>query len=169
MTEPTSIQADPPSQAVVSGDLSGEGGLTGRAGAADFRVGGPDGRGGSSVGANPYDLLSASLAACTAMTIRLHAQRKGYPLAHVEVAVSYRHAPEGGRNAFERSITLEGSLDDDQRVRLMQAANSCPVGQTLGIGADINTREGGPRPAEDRAASYDDDLGALSIPNIDAD
>ena len=110
--EPTSI-----AQAVVAGDLDDDATLTGRAGASEFPIGGPDGRGGTASGANPYDLLSASLAACTAMTIRLHARHKKYPLSHVEVAVSYRHATDGGRGSFERAITLQGGLNDEQRAQ----------------------------------------------------
>src|SRR3954470_4350442 len=77
----------PRPQAEVAGDLDGAGTLNGRAGASVFSIGGPDGRGGTAEGANPYELLSASLAACTAMTIRLQARRRKIPLSHVEVAV----------------------------------------------------------------------------------
>src|SRR5215475_14614614 len=91
--------------------------------------------------ANPYELLSASLAACTAMTIRLQARRRKIPLSHVEVAVSYHHGGDGGRDSFERSIKLEGNLVDDERAQLMQAANMCPVGRTLGLSADIRTND----------------------------
>src|SRR6516164_6518906 len=118
----------PRPQAVVAGDLDGAGTLNGRAGASEFSIGAPDGRGGTAAGANPYELLSASLAACTAMTIRLQARRRKIPLSHVEVAVSYHHGGDGGRDSFERSITLGGSLVDDERAQLMQAANMCPVG-----------------------------------------
>ena len=72
----------PRPQAVVAGDLDGAGTLNGRAGASVFSIG-PDGRGGTVAGANPYELLSASLAACTAMTIRLQARRRKIPLSHV--------------------------------------------------------------------------------------
>jgi putative redox protein len=94
----------------VAGDLDGAGTLNGRAGASVFSIGGPDGRGGAAAGANPDELLSASLAACTAMTIRLQARRRKIPLSHLEVAVSYHHGGDGGRDSFERSITLEGNL-----------------------------------------------------------
>lgn len=62
-------------QAELAGDVDGAGTLKGRAGASLFSIGGPDGRGGTA-GTNPYDLLSASVAACTAMTIRLQARRR---------------------------------------------------------------------------------------------
>src|SRR3954452_12549302 len=153
-------------QAVVAGDLDGLGTLNGRAGSSEFSIGGPDGRGGTAAGANPYELLSASLAACTAMTIRLLAQRRKFPLSHVEVAVSYHHGGAGSRDSFERSIRLEGNLGDEERAQLMQAANMCPVGRTLGLSADIRTNDS---VSVGRAASYDADLSELPIPNIEPD
>lgn len=149
-------------QAVVVGDLDRTDALIGRAGASQFPVGGAKSR----AGATPYELLSASLAACTAMTIRFQARRRSFPLSHVEVAVSYHHGADGGRDVFERSIRLEGNLTDKARMQLMQAANMCPVGRTLGLSADIRTNEdarGG------STANYDDDLKELPIPYIDAD
>jgi putative redox protein len=155
----------PRPQAEVAGDLDGAGTLTGRAGESLFSIG-PDGRGGTAAGANPYELLSASLAACTAMTIRLQARRRKIPLSHVAIAVSYHHSGDDGRDSFERSIRLEGSLGDEERAQLMQAANMCPVGRTLGLSADMRTNDNvGVEPA----ASYDDDLSELPIPNIDPD
>ena len=153
----------PRPQAEVAGDFDGAGALNGRAGASVFSIGGRDG---TAAGVNPYELLSASLAACTAMTIRLQARRRKIPLSQVEVAVSYHHGGDGGRDSFERSIRFEGNLGDEERAQLMQAANMCPVGRTLGLSADIRTNDNvsvGP------AASYDDDLSALPIPNIDPD
>ena len=122
--------------------------------------------GGTAAGANPYELLSASFAACTAMTIRLQARRRKIPLSHIEVGVSYHHGGDGGRDCFERSITLEGNLADDERAQLMQAANMCPVGRTLGLSADIRTND---IVSVGWAASYDDDLSELPIPNINPD
>lgn len=164
--EPSSI-----AQAVVAGDLDDGATLTGRAGATAFPIGGPDGRGGTASGADPYDLLSASLAACTAMTIRLHARHKKYPLSHVEVAVSYRHPADGGRPSFERVITLQGGLNDEQRAQLLRGANTCPVGRALGLNAEIHTRshdEARPEPAG-APADYAADLEEYSIVNIDPD
>src|SRR5215472_8430228 len=110
----------PHPQAVVAGDLDDAGTLNGRAGTSVFSIGGPDGRGGTAAGPNPYELLSASLAACTAMTIRLQARKRKIPLSHFEVAVSYHHGGDGGRGSFARSITLGGNLADDERTQLMQ-------------------------------------------------
>ena len=100
------------------------------------------------------------------MTIRLQARRRKIPLSRVQVAVSYHHGGDGGRNSFERSITLEGNLADDERAQLMQAANMCPVGRTLGLSADVRTND---NVSVGRAASYDDDLSELPIPNINPD
>jgi putative redox protein len=155
-------------QAVVAGYLSEGGALSGRAGGSEFPVGGLDGRRGTATGPNPYDLLSASLAACTAMTIRLQARREKFPLSHVEVAVSYHHGFDGGRDSFDRAITLEG-LDDRQREVLMQAAAMCPVGKTLGLTADIRTRDSVRAASASAPANYEEDLRALPIPYIDAD
>src|SRR6478672_7678629 len=76
----------PRPQAVVAGDLDGAGTLNGRAGASVFSIGGPDGRGGTAAGANPYELLIASLASCTAMTIRLQGAKAENPAYVREVA-----------------------------------------------------------------------------------
>ena len=89
---------------------------------------------------NSYDLLSASLAACTAMTIRLHARHKNYRLSHVEVAVSYHHADDNSRGSFQRVITLRGSLDNNQRAQLLRGAEQLP-------GRDVQPAPGMPTPA----------------------
>lgn len=157
-------------QAVVTGGLDDDA-LTGHVGASEFPIGGPDGRGGLAPGPNPYDLLSASLAARTAMTIRMHARHKRYPLSHIEVAVSYHHAPEGGRDSFERAITLRGTPDDDQRAQLLRGVNMCPVGKTLGLSAEIHTTSEGRRSptAENAPADYANGLEEFSVVNIDPD
>jgi putative redox protein len=153
----------PRPQAVVAGDLDGLSALTGQAGATKFSIGGSVG---TAAETNPYELLSASLAACTAMTIRWQARRRKIPLSHVEVAVSYHHGGNAGRDSFERSISLEGNLGDEERAQLMHAANMCPVGRTLRLNADIRTND---NVSAAQAANYDDDLSELPIPNIDPD
>jgi putative redox protein len=166
----SSPESSPCAQAVVGGSLNLPGTFSGRSGATEFPVGGPDGRGGSEAGMNPYDLLSASLAACTAMTIRLHARHKSYPLSHVEVAVSYHRAPDGGRGFFDRTIDLRGDLDEEQRNLLLRGADSCPVGRTLWLSADIRASLGEQAPeASVPAADYTKDLEEFSIVNIDPD
>lgn len=153
-------------QAVVAGGLAG-GAFCARAGTSEFPVGGQSS---TASGADPYELLSASLAACTAMTLRFHALRRKYPLSHLEVAVSYHHGADGGRDVFERAITLQGELDGAQRAQLLQDASKSPVARTLGLSADICTRDSiSDEYRSDILANYADDLRELSIPNIDPD
>lgn len=95
--------------------------------------------GGNGSGPNPYELLAAGLGACTAMTLRLYAERKGWDLKRTEVRVLHRRARLADRDRFAREIALEGDLDDEQRRRLLEIANRCPVHLTLERGADMVT------------------------------
>jgi putative redox protein len=146
---------------VVAGDLYRADASIGRA--SEFSIARANG---AAADASPYELLSASLAACTAMTIRFRARRRKIPLSHVEVAVSYHHGEEGDRDVFDRSIALDGHLSEDERAQLMQAADLCPVGRTLGLSADIRSND---CVSVGTATNYDDDLSDLPIPNIDPD
>ena len=97
--------------------------------------------GGTGTGPGPYDLLCAALAECTTLTVRLYADRKAWPLTAIEVAVSHEvQANETPRDLFQRMVTLEGPLDADQLVRLMEIAERCPVHRTLTAGARIETK-----------------------------
>ena len=97
--------------------------------------------GGLGSGPSPYDLLLASLGACTAMTIRLYAERKGLGLRRVGVALRHRkiHAAdcaecetrEGRLDEIAREIALEGDLAPEERARLLEIADRCPVHRTL--------------------------------------
>jgi putative redox protein len=158
-------------EVVVANDPTNHGALVGHVGESQFPVGGPDGVGHISPGPNPYDLLSASLAACTAMTVRFHARRRQFPLERVEVRVSFRQGAQGERDSFERTLVLEGELDVQQRAFLLEVANLCPVGELLGISADIHTRPDATTPLHSTStqASYEDDLAQLPIPNITPD
>jgi uncharacterized OsmC-like protein/alpha/beta superfamily hydrolase len=99
----------------------------------------PRAYGGTNQGLSPYGLLGAGLAACTSMTIRMYARRKGWPLDHVSVDVSHNkvHAQDAdtGRgdkvDEWKRLISLRGTLDTDQRARLLEIADKCPVHRTL--------------------------------------
>lgn len=97
----------------------------------------PKDRGGTDEGMTPYQLLAAALGTCTSMTLRLYARRKDWPLAHVSVDVTHEklHAEdkdhEGRIDRLDRTIHLEGDLTDDQRQRLLQIADRCPVHRTL--------------------------------------
>ena len=112
--------------------------------------------GGLGSGPDPYDLLSAALGSCTAMTIRLYADHKTWSLGRVRVKVVHHRASLEEKDMFERIIELEGVLDDSQRQRLIEIAEHCPVHRTLDRGANIVTRLGAaecadppaPRPPE---------------------
>jgi putative redox protein len=99
----------------------------------------PVAAGGLGSGPSPYDLLSAALGACTAMTIRLYAERKGWPLDSVVVRVVHRREALAAKDRFAREIVLAGALSPEQRGRLREIAERCPVHQTLARGSDIAT------------------------------
>lgn len=95
--------------------------------------------GGTNKGLSPYGFLSAGLGACTSMTLRMYARRKGWPLTHVSVDVSHNkvHAQDAETavgeqiDTWKRRITLSGMLDAEQRARLLEIADKCPVHRTL--------------------------------------
>jgi uncharacterized OsmC-like protein len=107
--------------------------------------------GGDDSGPGPYDLLLAALGACTAMTLRLYADRKALPLDLVTVTLAHSkvHAQDcaecetrtGMIDQLDRVITLEGALDSEQRTKLMEIADKCPVHRTLTSEIRIVTRE----------------------------
>jgi uncharacterized OsmC-like protein/fermentation-respiration switch protein FrsA (DUF1100 family) len=111
----------------------------------------PTAAGGLDTGPNPYDLLLAALGACTAMTLRLYAERKALPLERVSVTLTHGriHAAdceacetqEGMLDRIDRTIRLDGELDGEQRARLLQIADKCPVHRTLTSEVEIRTRE----------------------------
>ncbi|ABD87233.1 bifunctional alpha/beta hydrolase/OsmC family protein [Rhodopseudomonas palustris] len=112
----------------------------------------PKEAGGDDSGPGPYDLLLAALGACTAMTIRLYADRKALPLDRVTVSLAHSriHAEDcaacetkaGMLDRIERLIWFDGVLDAGQRDRLMQIADKCPVHRTLTSEIRIVTRAG---------------------------
>jgi putative redox protein len=110
-----------------------------RVGTAAFLVDEPVASGGLGTGPNPYNLLSAALGSCKSMTIRLYATRKNWPLERVRVAVRHGRTGLHARDVFEADVTLEGALDEAQRARLLEIAESCPVHMTLTRGADVRT------------------------------
>ena len=117
----------------------------------------PEKLGGLNSGPGPYDFLLAGLGACTSMTIRLYADLKKIPLENVSVRLSHEkkiHAQDCATcdtkvskvDHIDRAITLEGSLNAEQRKRLMEIADKCPVHQTLQSKIEISTVERPPSP-----------------------
>jgi putative redox protein len=111
-----------------------------RIGSTAFLIDEPTAAGGLGSGPNPYDLLSAALGSCTAMTLRLYAERKAWPLSRVRVRAAHHRGALHARDTFSLDITLEGDLDETQRARLMEIAQHCPVHLTLERGADVAAR-----------------------------
>ena len=107
--------------------------------------------GGTNKGLSPYGLVASGLGACTSMTIRMYARRKGWPLDSVAADVTHDkvHAQDANTGSktridtFVREIRLEGKLDADQRQRLLEVADKCPVHRTLEGSSTIETRLAG--------------------------
>jgi putative redox protein len=91
----------------------------------------PEQNGGDDAAPSPQELLAASLASCTAITIEMYAKRKGWEIGDVGVDVDYEPAQRGSPTKFKMVLNLPKELPEDQRERLMQIAAKCPVHRTL--------------------------------------
>ncbi len=108
--------------------------------------------GGTDEGPSPYEMLLAALGACTAMTLRLYADRRKWPLERARITLQHRkvHAQDcadcdrkpAKMDVVDRVVFLDGPLTDEQRARLMEIADRCPVHQTLSSQIRVNTRMG---------------------------
>jgi putative redox protein len=106
--------------------------------------------GGADEGPTPYEMLLAGLGACTAMTLRIYADRRKWPLERALISLRHRkvHAQDcidcetkpAKMDVVDRVITLEGSLTEEQRTKLLEIAERCPVQQTLGSKIQVNTK-----------------------------
>ena len=110
----------------------------------------PVASGGTDSGPSPYDFLLVALGACTSMTLTLYARRKVWPLAGVTVRLRHTkiyaadcascETTEGKIDRIERDITLVGTLTEEERTRLVEIADRCPVHRTLTSEINIRTR-----------------------------
>ncbi len=91
----------------------------------------PEEDGGTDEGPSPQELLAGSLASCTAITIEMYANRKGWDIGDVAVDVDYEPAQRGSPTKFAMKVMLPKELPEEQRERLMQIAAKCPVHRTL--------------------------------------
>jgi putative redox protein len=91
----------------------------------------PKDHGGEDSGPSPQELLAASLASCTAVTMEMYAVRKGWDVGEITVDVDYEPAHRGSPTRFEMTVNLSKELPEEQRERLMQIAAKCPVHRTL--------------------------------------
>ena len=91
----------------------------------------PEDHGGTDEGPNPQELLAASLASCSAITMEMYAQRKGWDIGDVVVDVDYEPAQRGSPTKFQMTVKLPKELPQEQQERLMQIVAKCPVHRTL--------------------------------------
>ena len=103
----------------------------------EFSADEPKDIGGGDTGPAPDELLEASLASCTAITLRMYADRKNWPVAEIDVTVSVERV--GTKTIFTRSIQINGGIDETQRQRLLEIAKACPVSKSLLGEVEINS------------------------------
>lgn len=99
----------------------------------------PIDKGGKDLGFSPKELLCAALASCTNITLRMYANHKQWDLQEVKIEVEMDRDDKNNTTAITRKIEFIGVLDQEQRTRLIQVANSCPVHKILSSSVEIHT------------------------------
>lgn len=129
------------------------------AGGAHFFADEPVAVGGLGTGPSPYDLLSAAVAACTTMTLRLYADHKGIAVGRIRTSVGHRkEAGAAQPDIFTRKISVDGELAPEVYDRLLAIADKCPVHRTLEAGARFDTAIGEPPAPADPIESHGEDM-----------
>ena len=104
----------------------------------------PTSYGSADIGPAPYELLCASLGACTSITLRMYAERKKWDVENIAVRVTHKKIQISElppKDVFTREITITGNVDEAQRARMIVIANKCPVHKTLEASSEIETHE----------------------------
>lgn len=91
----------------------------------------PVANGGKNRGLSPFELIAAALSACTSITVRMYAERKKWPLSDVNTEISVSWDKLNNKTVIQRKVSFSGSLSDEQKNRLLQIANVCPVHKVL--------------------------------------
>lgn len=94
--------------------------------------------GSSDIGPTPFEYLAAALGSCTTITLRMYGNRKKWPIEHISVNVSY--SKQDGVQHFLRALNVTGDLTPEQRSRLVEIANKCPVHKVLVAGSQVDTQ-----------------------------
>ena len=93
--------------------------------------------GSADIGPTPFEYLAAALGGCTTITLRMYSERKKWTVDHIACTVKMHK--EDGLQVFVREVSVQGDLDADQRARLIEIANKCPVHKTLTAGSKVET------------------------------
>ena len=141
---PSPLRADDDVQAGVLVEETGTGAFIQlvRIGEHEFIADEPQAYGGDDAGPSPFQLLSAALGVCKAVTLRMYATRNGLPVDHIAVRVRHekRETAAGKQDFFRAEITLSGVLTIDQRAKLLEIADRCPVHRTLTGDTHVETQ-----------------------------